>query len=84
MAAGDRYNRIGRSYALTRKEDPRIATAIQQPLNDALTVLMAISGANKHLTVGTDWPLRGLQEQIFVADRAPWCCDAADNRLATR
>ena len=32
------YDRIGRGYAATRREDPRIAAALRAALGDALTL----------------------------------------------
>jgi hypothetical protein len=39
------YDRIGRSYVATRREDPKIAAAIQAELRDARTVLNVGAGA---------------------------------------
>lgn len=47
-AAGDRYNEIGRSYAATRKEDPRIATAIHAGIGSTGTVLNVGAGAGSY------------------------------------
>jgi SAM-dependent methyltransferase len=42
------YDRIGRSYAATRAEDPRIAAAIHAALGDARTVLNVGAGAGAY------------------------------------
>jgi Methyltransferase domain len=42
------YDRIGRSYAATRGEDPRIAAAIHAALGDARTVLNVGAGAGAY------------------------------------
>jgi SAM-dependent methyltransferase len=42
------YDRIGRSYAATREEDPRIAAAIHAALGDARTVLNVGAGAGAY------------------------------------
>jgi SAM-dependent methyltransferase len=42
------YDRIGRSYAATRREDPRIAAAIHAALGDARTVLNVGAGAGAY------------------------------------
>jgi len=42
------YDRIGRSYAVTRGEDPRIAAAIHAQLGDARTVLNVGAGAGAY------------------------------------
>ena len=46
--AGDRYDVIGRSYAATRREDPRIATQIRAALGDARSVVNIGAGAGSY------------------------------------
>jgi SAM-dependent methyltransferase len=43
-----RYDRIGRSYVATRREEPRIAAAIHGALGDARTVLNVGAGAGAY------------------------------------
>ena len=47
-AADPRYDTIGRSYAATRGEDPRIAAAIHAALGDARAVLNVGAGAGSY------------------------------------
>jgi SAM-dependent methyltransferase len=50
MSATDvvRYDRIGREYARTRREDPRFAAAIQSALGDARTVVNVGAGTGSY------------------------------------
>lgn len=43
-----RYDRIGQGYALTRREDPRIAAAIRGALGDARSVVNVGAGAGSY------------------------------------
>ena len=43
-----RYDRIGRGYASTRREDPRLARQIQEALGDARTVVNVGAGAGSY------------------------------------
>ncbi len=50
-AAGDRYDAIGRSYARTRREDPRIAAQIHSTLGDG-SVLNVGAGSGNYEPTG--------------------------------
>lgn len=50
-AAGDRYDTIGRSYAKTRREDPRIAAQIHRALGDG-SVLNVGAGSGNYEPIG--------------------------------
>lgn len=43
-----RYDRIGRGYARTRREDPRLARRIHQPLGDSRTIVNVGAGAGSY------------------------------------
>jgi SAM-dependent methyltransferase len=44
----ERYDAIGRGYARTRREDPRIAAAIRQALGDARTIVNVGAGTGSY------------------------------------
>lgn len=48
MGESARYDRIGEGYALTRREDPRIAAAIRRALGDARSVVNVGAGAGSY------------------------------------
>jgi GNAT superfamily N-acetyltransferase/SAM-dependent methyltransferase len=48
LASGATYDRIGRTYALTRRPDPRIAAAIMRGLGDAEVVVNVGAGAGAY------------------------------------
>jgi SAM-dependent methyltransferase len=48
MEAGTRYERIGRGYATTRREDPRIKALIDDALGDAATVVNVGAGTGSY------------------------------------
>lgn len=53
-SAGDRYDAIGRSYATTRREDPRIAAAIRSALGPGRSVVNVGAGAGSYEPPGRD------------------------------
>src|SRR5437667_4769628 len=48
MSSPALYDRIGRGYTTTRREDPWIAKAIRAALGDARTVLNVVAGAGSY------------------------------------
>ena len=46
--ASPRYERIGRGYAQTRREDPRLARRIHEALGDARTVVNVGAGTGSY------------------------------------
>lgn len=52
--AGDRYDAIGRSYARTRREDPRVAAAIHECLGPARTVVNIGAGSGNYEPAGRE------------------------------
>jgi SAM-dependent methyltransferase len=48
VTTGALYDRIGRTYTTTRREDPRIAAAIHGALGDAVTVVNVGAGAGSY------------------------------------
>ena len=48
MEAGTRYERIGRGYATTRREDPQIKALIDDALGDAATVVNVGAGTGSY------------------------------------
>ena len=47
-AVSDRYDAIGRGYAATRREDPRIARRVHEALGDARTVVNVGAGTGSY------------------------------------
>jgi len=47
-SAGDRYDEIGRSYARTRREDPRVASAIHDCLGAAESIVNVGAGSGNY------------------------------------
>ena len=64
MAAGENvemepaiYDRIGQSYSVTRRTDPRLASVIWEALGDASTVVNVGAGAGAYEPADRDaWP----------------------------
>ena len=48
MSTGALYDRIGRTYTTTRREDPRLAAAIHAALGDAVTVVNVGAGTGSY------------------------------------
>jgi SAM-dependent methyltransferase len=88
------YDRIGGSYAATRREDPRIAAAIRAALGDARTVLNVGAGAGAYepgdldvvalepSPVMTAQRRRGATVLRGSAERIPLADDSVDAAMA--
>ena len=73
------YDRIGRSYAATREEDPRIAAAVHAALGDARTVLNVGAGAGSYEPAGRD-VLAVEPSAVMRAQRRPGAAPCVDAR----
>jgi SAM-dependent methyltransferase len=58
----DRYDTIGRSYSRTRREDPRIATAVHEALGSAASVLNVGAGSGNYEP--TDRPVVAVEPSV--------------------
>jgi SAM-dependent methyltransferase len=73
------YDRIGRTYAHTRRPDPRIAAAIWTALGDAWTVLNVGAGAGNYEPA--DRELTALEpSEVMIAQRAPGAAPVVQGR----
>lgn len=61
------YNRIGATYARTRRPDPRIAARIHRALGDATTVVNVGAGTGSYEPSGTVWAVE--PSTVMIAQR---------------
>jgi SAM-dependent methyltransferase len=78
VSAGALYDRIGRTYTTTRRQDPRLAAAIQAALGDAVTVVNVGAGTGSYEP--TDRKVVAIEPSpVMIAQRPP---DAAPAVIA--
>ena len=67
-AAGERYDEIGRSYATTRQEDPRIAAAVHACLGPSGSVVNVGAGSGNYEP--TEWDVVAVEPSLrMIAQR---------------
>ena len=70
MTDGALYDRLGATYTATRREDPRIAAAIDEALGDAVTVVNIGAGAGAYEPAGRK--LVAIEPSlVMIAQRPP-------------
>ena len=70
MSRSARYDRIGEGYALTRREDPRIAAAIRNALGDARSVVNVGAGTGSY-EPDDRYVIAVEPSDVMAAQRAP-------------
>lgn len=73
------YDRIGRSYSATRRQDPRLAAAIERALGDAVTILNVGAGTGAYEPAGREM-LAVEPSAVMRAQRPPGSAPSIDAR----